>query len=128
MPDSTIRFARDGLAQLASQLSQKDRARIAGLGIAMPFRLWEWAQSLGVPETAMAEWRKRDVKAELAEVAVSRRCLKNDIVFQEATIVAPAFNMMNGRHGRNGMPEALVRSNCNNKLSIYFDMQTGHCG
>ena len=78
VPDSTIRFARDGLAQLASQLSQKDRARIAGLGIAMPFRLWEWAQSLGVPETAMAEWRKRDVKAELAEVADFPVYLEND--------------------------------------------------
>lgn len=77
-PDSTIRFALEGLAQLSAQLTPAERKRVAGLGIAMPFQLWDWARSLGLPEAAMAEWRHRDIRAELAVATEFPVFLQND--------------------------------------------------
>jgi len=77
-PDATIRFTREGLAHLAGQLSAAERMRIAGLGIAMPFRLWDWARSLGLPDGAMDEWRDRDIRAELAASVDFPVYLQND--------------------------------------------------
>lgn len=77
-PDATIRFALEGYAQLADQLSATERARIAGLGIAMPFQLWDWARSLGLPDGAMDEWRDRDIRAELAAALQVPIYLQND--------------------------------------------------
>ena len=76
--DATLRFARDGLAQLTAQMEPADRRRVAGAGIAIPFQLWDWAGPLGVEEAAMAEWRHRDIRAELAEAAAIPVFLQND--------------------------------------------------
>jgi predicted NBD/HSP70 family sugar kinase len=39
--------------------------RIAGLGIAMPFELWSWAEATGAPRAAIEAWRETDLRAEL---------------------------------------------------------------
>ncbi len=66
MPDATISFAHDKIAELTRRLPPARRDRIAGLGIAMPFFLWNWAQALGVDEEEMAVWRDADIRAEIA--------------------------------------------------------------
>ena len=66
-PDATVRFARESYGQLAAQLSPAQRNRIAGLGVAMPFQLWDWAVSLGLDPLKMADWQSRDICNELAE-------------------------------------------------------------
>ena len=43
--------------------------RIAGLGLAMPFELWNWAEEIGAPAAEMAAWRRIDIRAELAAPA-----------------------------------------------------------
>ncbi|SPH23750.1 N-acetylglucosamine repressor [Defluviimonas aquaemixtae] len=65
-PDATVKFALDAVAQLSGQLTSGERARIAGLGIAMPFQIWDWARALGVHGEAMEIWRDRDIRAEIA--------------------------------------------------------------
>ncbi len=47
-PDGVVRFANDGIGRLLDRLPAKHRARVAGLGIAIPFRLWDWAMPPGV--------------------------------------------------------------------------------
>ena len=65
-PDGVVRFAHDAISQLLDQLEPEARARVAGLGIAIPFRLWDWAKPLGVEQAAMDAWRGRDIAAEIA--------------------------------------------------------------
>jgi predicted NBD/HSP70 family sugar kinase len=65
-PDGVVRFAHDAIGQLLDQLTAEERARVAGLGIAIPFRLWDWAKPLGVEQAAMDAWRERDIAVEIA--------------------------------------------------------------
>ncbi|WP_410217315.1 ROK family protein [Paracoccus sp. (in: a-proteobacteria)] len=58
-PDHILAFARQGLATMEASLRPTDRPRIAGLGVATPYRLWDWGQE-------MSAWRDVDLQAELA--------------------------------------------------------------
>ncbi|MFW2544942.1 ROK family transcriptional regulator [Primorskyibacter sp. 2E107] len=64
-PEATVRFARDSFEQFTAQLSPEQASRIAGLGVAMPFRLWDWAVPLGLKPEEMEGWRKFDIAQEL---------------------------------------------------------------
>lgn len=55
-----------------------DAARIAGLGLAMPFELWSWAEEIGAPAAAMQSWREVDIRAELAAALPWPVYLQND--------------------------------------------------
>lgn len=66
-PKSVVEFTRDGIATLLDKLPRRHHARVAGLGIALPFRLWDWAAPLGLEPGAMDGWRDRDIAAEIAE-------------------------------------------------------------
>ncbi|MBV0910875.1 ROK family transcriptional regulator [Rhodobacteraceae bacterium ASV31] len=77
-PESTVTFMRAGLDQLAGQLSPADRLRISGVGIAMPFQIWDWARTINVPASAMAAWREVDIRAEIAALCDWPVYLQND--------------------------------------------------
>lgn len=64
-PDNAVAFARDAIARILRGLPAGHRSRVAGLGIALPFRLWDWAEMPGVGEAAMAGWKTRDIAAEI---------------------------------------------------------------
>lgn len=56
-----------------------DRAsRIAGLGVAMPFELWNWVEQSGAPEEAVAAWRVADVREMLSRELQYPVYLQND--------------------------------------------------
>lgn len=63
--DAVQDFVADSTAQIAAGLTERDRARLAGLGLAVPTRLWDWAEPLGVASEALAAWRDREIGAEL---------------------------------------------------------------
>lgn len=65
-PEATLRFARTSITELTATLPEPLRHRIFGLGIGLPYQLWQWADALDVPEAAMAAWRHHDIRAELA--------------------------------------------------------------
>lgn len=77
-PEGTIRFAQDAVAELTGQLPPADRARIAGLGVAMPFRIWDWAQAINLAPDAMAAWKEIDIRAELAAACGHPVSIEND--------------------------------------------------
>jgi predicted NBD/HSP70 family sugar kinase len=52
--------------------------RIAGLGLAMPFELWSWAEAMGAPKAEIAAWRDVDIRAVLAEALPHPVYLQND--------------------------------------------------
>lgn len=77
-PDGTRQFVRASVAELTAPLSPALQRRIQGLGIGLPFQLWDWAESLGLPPGAMDDWRRRDLRAELAAELPWPVMLEND--------------------------------------------------
>lgn len=65
-PDNTVEFANDAIGQILDRLPPEHRARVAGLGIALPFELWNWAETLGVGAADMRSWIDHDIAAEIS--------------------------------------------------------------
>ncbi len=57
-PGAIGTFAVTSIAQMRSRLSENDDARLAGVGVSMPFELWTWAEKVGGPRDEMAAWRE----------------------------------------------------------------------
>jgi predicted NBD/HSP70 family sugar kinase len=77
-PGSVIEFVSDMLPELIATLPVSSQSRIGGLGIAMPFQLWNWVQSIGAPQAEMDAWRDRDIQAELAALTGMPVYVQND--------------------------------------------------
>ena len=77
-PDAALEFAEQNVSRLIDSLPPDARTRVAGLGIAMPFFLWDWAQTLQVPQEKMDAWRHVDLQAALAERVGVPVFLQND--------------------------------------------------
>jgi predicted NBD/HSP70 family sugar kinase len=57
LPDTVFGFLRDGLTAIDAGLTPTQRKRILGIGVAAPFELWNWQDSLGARQDEMAVWR-----------------------------------------------------------------------
>ncbi len=77
-PPLIINFVRGGLEQLVQSLPENLRDRVAGLGIATPFQLWDWTEQAGAPRAEMDLWRNCDLRAELASFCDMPVYLQND--------------------------------------------------
>ena len=77
-PERILSIATEGIADLESELTPAERGAIAGLGIAAPFELWNWASEVGAPEGAMEVWRKFDLQAAVGERLTYPVFLQND--------------------------------------------------
>ena len=77
-PEAVVRFVLDALPALSAGLSVPQRGRIGGLGIAMPFQLWNWVQHIAAPPGALDAWRDRDIAAELAVLCDMPVYVQND--------------------------------------------------
>jgi predicted NBD/HSP70 family sugar kinase len=77
-PQETIDFVLDDIDAMAKSLAPRDWQRVAGLGIAIPFELWSWADAAGAPPGAMDGWRHIDIRAALAERSPFPVYLQND--------------------------------------------------
>ena len=77
-PDTVLDFVAEAIPALRLHLAPDLRGRIAGMGVAMPFQLWNWVQYLGAPQAAMDAWRIRDIGRELSEVAGMSVTVQND--------------------------------------------------
>lgn len=77
-PDAVVEFVAETLPSVLRLLTPAQRERVGGLGVAMPFQLWNWVQALGAPQAAMDAWRDRDIQAELATVTGLPVYVQND--------------------------------------------------
>lgn len=77
-PDAVVGFVREAVPSLAGELPVALRGRIMGMGVAMPFQLWNWVSVLGVPQKEMDAWRSRDLGAELGAVLGLPVYVQND--------------------------------------------------
>ena len=65
-PAGVLTFVEAGVATVLASLGA-ERSRIAGLGVALPFELWNWVEEVGAPMADMDAWRHADIAALLAE-------------------------------------------------------------
>ncbi len=78
LPQEILRIITNGLADIEKQMSAEEQARIAGIGIAAPFELWNWADEIGAPSGAMEVWHGVDLQAEVATRVAHPVYLQND--------------------------------------------------
>ncbi|WP_417434683.1 ROK family transcriptional regulator [Hoeflea sp.] len=91
-PPQIIAFVRDGIEEMVEGLPEPLRDRVAGLGIATPFRLWDWTEQAGAPREEMDLWRDCDLRAELANACNMPVYLQNDAT------AACAAELVFGKH------------------------------
>jgi predicted NBD/HSP70 family sugar kinase len=77
-PDEACAFAIAAANDLVNALPPSQRARVAGLGIAQPFQLWDWSGSLNAPQAIMDNWRKADLVATLGAALPYPVLMRND--------------------------------------------------
>ena len=77
-PSAVIAFVADAMPAITAILPQSQQTRISGMGVAMPFQLWNWVQTIGAPQSEMDAWRTRDIQAELATLAAMPVYVQND--------------------------------------------------
>ncbi|HKQ95273.1 MAG TPA: ROK family transcriptional regulator [Aestuariivirgaceae bacterium] len=66
MPAHILALVRSGFDRVTASLRPEQRKRLAGIGVATPYELWNWASEMGAPHEALAEWRVFDLKRELS--------------------------------------------------------------
>ncbi|MCX7303387.1 MAG: ROK family transcriptional regulator [Hyphomicrobiales bacterium] len=77
-PREILDFVDGGVKRLRASLNSSQDKRIAGLGIAMPFELWNWADAAGAPSKIMDQWRHRDIRADIQASCSFPVYLQND--------------------------------------------------
>ena len=77
-PRETVEFVTSGMKTMRAELTPAQDRRIAGLGIAMPFELWNWADTADAPRSVMDRWRSLDIRAEMEAECPFPVYLQND--------------------------------------------------
>ena len=77
-PRETVDFVSSGIKRMRAGLDSTQDERIAGLGIAMPFELWNWADTAGAPRDIMDQWRHNDIRADIQSQCAFPVYLQND--------------------------------------------------
>jgi predicted NBD/HSP70 family sugar kinase len=77
-PQTVVTFVRESLPAVRATLPPHQRDRIGGIGIAMPFQLWNWVNYIGAPQSEMDQWRNRDIQAEIADLSGMPVYIQND--------------------------------------------------
>jgi predicted NBD/HSP70 family sugar kinase len=77
-PGGVRRFTAAALPEVLAALAPAERARVAGIGIAMPFQLWSWVEHIGAPQAEMDAWRTADLAADLAALTGLPATVQND--------------------------------------------------
>lgn len=77
-PEPVFAFLEAGLSGFADILSPSHRERLCGLGVAAPFQLWHWHDTLGVPGGALQAWQEIDFAKRVAGITDLPVHLMND--------------------------------------------------
>lgn len=77
-PGTVVAFADEALPAVMAVLPEDRRDRVGGLGIAMPFQLWNWVNYIGAPQSEMDEWKNRDIQTEIAAITGLPVHVQND--------------------------------------------------
>ena len=71
-PNLVMDFLAGALEPMTQTLTPAQRRRIAGLGVASPFQLWNWSAEIGAPAEEMDAWRSFSIEEEMARSCAHR--------------------------------------------------------
>jgi predicted NBD/HSP70 family sugar kinase len=77
-PAGIVAFTRRSVETLQAGMKPEDWSKLAGLGVALPFELWNWVEAMGAPPEDMDAWRDADIAAMLGEKLCLPIFLQND--------------------------------------------------
>lgn len=68
LPSNVLEFVKAASSEIFNELDTKQIARISGMGVAIPFFLWDWATTIGADPKQMDRWRHFDLQQELSDI------------------------------------------------------------
>ncbi len=77
-PADTVAFAQGEIARIRSMLSNEEALRIIGVGIAMPFDIWNWKDDAKTDAAVLDVWKGVDIEAEITAATGLFVVLAND--------------------------------------------------
>ena len=77
-PHPVATFERVGEIVASMRSKYPATARYTGIGVAMPFELWKWADDVDAPPGLLDGWRDIDVAARMSEISGLPSLLAND--------------------------------------------------
>jgi predicted NBD/HSP70 family sugar kinase len=63
-----VGFLAQSLETIANEMSKEAIARLTGIGVAMPFQIWNWHNSLGTPRSVFDEWETTDLEGKIRAI------------------------------------------------------------
>ncbi|MCP3476824.1 ROK family transcriptional regulator [Bradyrhizobium sp. CCGUVB1N3] len=66
LPEDIMAFAEREMPNLLAAVPENLQGRISGIGVAMPFELWNWEADLQTPPGVLGRWRDFNVATELS--------------------------------------------------------------
>jgi predicted NBD/HSP70 family sugar kinase len=77
-PDPVEDFVGQSVERLLGRLPAAHRSRVRGLGVAMPYKMWDWGSIAGAPEGAMTVWRDYELQRALEAMTGLPVFVQND--------------------------------------------------
>jgi predicted NBD/HSP70 family sugar kinase len=77
-PGAIMDFLLEGFGTLSAALSTRQKSRIAGIGVAAPFELWNWLDVVNAPRDEMQSWRDFDIATSIADAIGLPVTVQND--------------------------------------------------
>ncbi len=78
MPSTVFSFLEAGLKTLTQELEPSCVSRISGIGIAAPFEIWNWHESVGAPAEEFEQWKSISFREEVAKFSALPLSIVND--------------------------------------------------
>lgn len=78
-PDQVMDFASGAIPATVGELPEAARERIAGIGVAAPFELWNWLTAVNAPASEMEKWRGFDIAGAVAAISDLDVVFQNDV-------------------------------------------------
>ena len=78
LPEGITEFMKEGAARIQTFLTDEEFARVAGIGIATPFEMWNWADEIGAPVEKMELWRDFDLGQAVGAIVPYPVFIQND--------------------------------------------------
>ncbi|WP_338519067.1 ROK family transcriptional regulator [Alteromonas gracilis] len=75
---SLLAFAQRAHRKLIGDSPDGSVKRVLGMGVAMPFSLWEWAEEARAPDEELQQWKQFDIQQRLGDLLSLPVFLRND--------------------------------------------------
>jgi len=76
--EEILAFTQEALAILMDSLSPSQREKVIGLGVAMPYELWNWSEKTGAPQKDIDAWHQIDIADEIGNFCPYPITIQND--------------------------------------------------